>query len=190
MPCSIIDLRIFPGCPNRTIGADPKHVHCGCRSARLHRVTLFIGLGEETDRMLRDVDRSIHIDERLVGAGDVHDHGNGIIAGGVRIINPQHQLLPRELICVHAHLLPHSGQGGKLLQDQANRARVPRINHIEYPWKSYVGHHPIPSVPEGRIVGVGINGVSVFHKVRDIPNIEALRQPADDVVEQRVAFTN
>ena len=190
MPACAIDVRILPGCSNRTIWANPKYIHCGCLSARLHRVTLFIGLREETDRMLRDVDRSIYIDERLVGAGDVHFHGNGIIAGRVRIINPQHQLLPRELICVHTHLVTHSGQGGKLLQDQTNRARMPRINHIAYPWESYVSHHPIASVPEGWVVGVGINGVSVFHKVRDIPNIEALRQSADDVVEQRVAFTS
>ena len=190
MPRCALYLRVLPGSPDSAIRADPKHVHCGCLPARLHRVTLFIGLSEETDRMLRDVDRSIHIDERLVSAGDIQVHGNGIITGRVRIIDPQHQLLPCELIRVDAHLVSHPGQGGKLLQDQTNRARVSRINHISYRWKSYVSHNPIASVPKGWIVGVWINGVSIFHKVRDIPNIEALRQSADDVIEQRVAFTS
>lgn len=128
MPGPAVYLRVRPRRADRTIWTDPEDVECAGGPAGLHRVTLLVALGEETDRVLRHIDGALHIDEYLVGTRDVHEHRDVIVAGGVRVIDPQHQLLPRELIGVHTDLVAHPGQVWQLLEHQTDRARVPGVD--------------------------------------------------------------
>src|SRR5450759_3714800 len=94
------------------------------------RRTLFVCLGEEADWRVWDVDRAMDVDERLVGPGNVELHSDVVIAGRVRIVYPEDQILARQLISVYAHLVANPRHVGQMSNDHADRARVPRVDDI------------------------------------------------------------
>ena len=83
--------------------------------------------------------------------------------------------------------MPEAGHVRQLPNDQADRARVSRVDDVTDAWPCGVSHDPGTTVGED-IVGVGVDRVRVLDEVCGVANVEALRKALDDVIEQRVAF--
>ncbi|WP_151898887.1 hypothetical protein [Nitrosospira lacus] len=92
-----------------------------------------------------------------------------------------------QLVRIGADLVAPVCDVRKASDHHADRARMAAVDDVADARPSYMRHHPVAAI--GRdVIGVGIQRIRVLDEVGGIADVQALRQTANDVVEERITL--